>query len=50
MGILHQTKYIFLEGIIKCNFWLTNFTSNGLWLELSAFQLKTQGINYTWEQ
>jgi hypothetical protein len=50
MGILHQTKYIFLERIIKCNFLITNFTSIGLWLKLSAFQFKTQGINYTWEQ
>jgi len=41
MGILHQTKYIFLERIIKCNFLITNFTSIGLWLKLSAFQFKT---------
>jgi hypothetical protein len=41
MRNLHQTKYIFLEGISKCNFLLTNFTSNGLWLKLSAFQFKT---------
>jgi hypothetical protein len=41
MRNLHQTKYIFLEGISKCNFLLTNFTSYGLWLKLSAFQFKT---------
>jgi hypothetical protein len=41
MGILRQTKYIFLEVIIKCNFLLTNFTSNGLWSKLSAYQFKT---------
>jgi hypothetical protein len=41
MGILHQTKYIFLDGIIKCNFLLSNFTSHGLWLKLLAFQFKT---------
>jgi hypothetical protein len=41
MRNLHQTKYIFLEGISKCHFLLTNFTSYGLWLKLSAFQFKT---------
>jgi hypothetical protein len=41
MGILRQTKYIFLEVIIKCNFLLTNFTCNGLWSKLSAFQFQT---------
>jgi hypothetical protein len=41
MGILHQTKYIFLDGIIKCNFLQSSFTSHGLWLKLSAFQFKT---------
>jgi len=41
MGILHQTKYIFLDGIIKCNFLLSSFTSHDLWLKLSAFQFKT---------